>query len=304
MSRFPDVRDPEGLVFDMDSFAVHDGPGIRLAVYLKGCPLTCLWCHSPESQASCPEIVLVQDRCVLCGDCASACRQAAHVISDGSHQIDRSRCIACGQCVSVCAHRALSIKGERVRASEIIARAKRLRPFFEHSGGGVTLSGGEVTQQADFGSAVLSGCRQEGIHTAIETCGATNWERLAALVDLCDMVLYDIKLVDDELHRKWTGVSNRVILENLRRLAGYSVQVRVPLIPGITDTDENIGALYGLLLDVGLSQVGLLRYNAAAGAKYEWLGRCYEIDAEPQGMERLQELVDWAERLGLSAVVS
>lgn len=304
MSLSVDAHDPEGLIFDMDSFAVHDGPGIRLAVYLKGCPLTCLWCHSPESQASRPEIVLVQDRCVMCGDCASVCEQAAHLLIEGSHQIDRSRCIACGQCVSVCAHRALSIKGERIRASEIVARAKRLKPFFEHSGGGVTLSGGEVTQQVGFAAAVLSGCRQEGIHTVIETCGATSWDNLAALVDLCDLVLYDIKLVDDDLHRRWTGVSNRTILENAQRLAGHNVQVRVPLIPGITDTDENIGALYNLLLDVGLPQLGLLPYNAAAGAKYEWLGRCYEIDAEPQSAERLQELVDWAGRLGLSAVVS
>jgi len=304
MNSFPDVRDPEGLVFDMDSFAVHDGPGIRLAVYLKGCPLTCLWCHSPESQSSSSEIVFVQDRCVLCGDCASACEQGAHVVADGRHQIDRSRCVVCGQCVLACTHRALSIKGERVRASEIVERARHLRPFFEHSGGGVTLSGGEVTQQVAFSSAVLSGCRQEGIHTAIETCGATSWDKLATLVDLCDLVLYDIKLVDDELHRRWTGASNRAILENVRRLAGYVVQVRVPLIPGITDTDENIGALYDLMLDVGLSEVGLLPYNAAAGAKYEWLGRCYEIDAESQSAERLQELVDWAERVGLSAVVS
>jgi len=204
----------QGLVFDIDTFAVHDGPGIRLAVYLKGCPLSCKWCHSPESQGSEPELVLTHDRCLLCGRCAVVCAQSAHVVEDGRHSIARERCVACGRCVAICPSRALAIKGYWISAGEVVEQAVRMKPFFDHSGGGITLSGGEVAAQAEFAAAVLAGCREQGIHTAIETSGATSWDRLRSLVELCDLVLYDIKLVDEAAHRKWVGASNQQILDN------------------------------------------------------------------------------------------
>ena len=293
----------QGLVFDVDTFAVHDGPGIRLAVYLKGCPLSCTWCHSPESQGYGPELVLTRDRCLLCGRCVIVCAQSAHAIEDGHHAIARERCVACGRCAATCPSRALAIKGDWVTAGEVVAQAARMKPFFDHSGGGITLSGGEVTAQAEFAAAVLAGCREQGIHTAIETCGAASWERLRMLVELSDLVLYDIKLIDEAAHRRWVGTSNRQILDNARRLAGHNAQVRVPLIPGITDTVENLDAVLAFLREAGLGSVALLPYNTSAGAKYEWLDRDYEIEAETQAQETLEGMVERARAAGLTAVI-
>ena len=293
----------QGLVFDVDTFAVHDGPGIRMAVYLKGCPLSCAWCHSPESQGYEPELVLTRDRCLLCGRCVLVCPQSAHTIEDGHHAIARERCVACGQCAAICPNRALAIKGYWVTAGEVVAQAARMKPFFDHSGGGVTLSGGEVTAQAEFAAAALAGCREQGIHTAIETCGAASWERLRMLVELSDLVLYDIKLIDGTAHRRWVGASNRQILDNARRLAGRNVQVRVPLIPGITDTAENLDAVFAFMREAGLGSVALLPYNTSAGAKYEWLDRDYGIEAETQSQDALAGMVERAQAAGLVVVI-
>jgi pyruvate formate lyase activating enzyme len=291
-----------GTIFDLDTFAVHDGPGIRLAVYLKGCPLACGWCHSPESQRREPQLVFSRERCVLCGGCVAVCPQGVHDLEDGAHQIAWARCQACGRCAAVCATGALSIKGYTVTAGEMVRRAERLLPFFRHSGGGVTLTGGEVTLQPAFAEAVLAGCQALGVHTAIETCGACAWETLERLVRHSDLVLYDLKLMDDAAHRRWTGASNRAILDNARRLAagGYTVQVRVPLIPDITDTDENLTALFAFLRQEGLSAVDLLSYNESAGAKYEWLGQEYRVDGARQSSEALEQILAMAQEMDLS----
>ncbi|MBC7235149.1 MAG: glycyl-radical enzyme activating protein [Chloroflexi bacterium] len=297
--------DVEGTIFDLDTFAVHDGPGIRLAVYLKGCPLACAWCHSPESQRREPQLVFAQERCVLCGGCVAVCPQGVHVLEGGEHHVEFALCRACGQCASVCVTGAVSIKGYLVTAQEIVDRARRMIPFFRHSGGGITLTGGEVTLQSDFSEAVLAGCRALGVHTAIETCGASTWPTLERLARHTDLILYDLKLMDDEAHRRWTGVSNRQILENARRLAesGYQVQVRVPLIPGITDTDENIGAVFAFMCKMGLHSVTLLPYNESAGAKYEWLGQEYGLTGERQPDQALQSWAQQARALGIQAEI-
>ena len=195
------MDDVQGLIFDIDSFAVHDGPGIRMAVYLKGCPLSCAWCHSPESQGTACEMTLVRDRCAVCGACVVACPQTVHSVAEGEHVLDRERCLVCGACVEACPNGALQIKGYSISSGEVVTKAVRMKPFFQPSGGGITLTGGEVTGQPEFATAVLAGCRDEGIHTAIETSGACSWPRLRSLVDLCDLVLYDLKIYDAGCHQ-------------------------------------------------------------------------------------------------------
>lgn len=268
-----------GLIFDTDTFAIHDGPGIRLAVYFKGCPLECAWCHSPESQKSDPELIFVADRCLTCGRCVAVCPEDAHTVSGGVHSLDRGICTTCGRCVEVCPTAALAIKGRFVEASEIADRAKRMKPFFDHSGGGITLTGGEITLQPEFAGDVLERCRAEGIHTTIETCGACTWETLEPLSSLSDLILYDVKLVDSAEHIRWTGADNRRIIDNLRRLPFSKVHIRVPLIPGITDTKANLAAVDRLGREMGIEQIEHLPYNESAAAKYEWLGRTFSVSS-------------------------
>jgi pyruvate formate lyase activating enzyme len=302
---FNDFNDlhPTGLIFDIDTFAVHDGPGIRMAVYLKGCSLTCQWCHSPESRRLMPELIFMRDRCALCGTCSVVCEQSVHRVQGSEHTIYRVKCITCGRCVQHCPYNALAVKGYRVSAAAVIDKASHLKPFFDHSGGGVTLTGGEVTAQADFAAAVLAGCQPLGIHTAIETSGACDWTQLEQLLAHTDLVLYDLKLIDEEEHRRWAGASNQQILRNAAQLAEHSVQMRVPLIPGITDTEDNLRGIFTFMRSVGLSSVALLPYNPSAPAKYEWLGLTYRIQGVPQSRDRLASSVKMARQEGLEAVI-
>ena len=289
-----------GLVFDVDGFAVHDGPGIRMAIYLKGCPLRCRWCHSPESQSPKPELILLDHRCTRCGQCVQACPDGVHQVEPAGHRIDRSRCAACGRCVETCLSGALDIKGRPVEAEVLLARARRMKPFFEQSGGGVTLTGGEVTMQADFAAELLAGCRAAGIHTAIETSGCCDWSVLQRLADLSDLVLYDLKLIDPRAHQQWTGASNERILDNARRLAGRCVQVRVPLIPDVTDTQQDLRAIFEFMRSCGLNAVSLLPFNPATAGKYAWLARPCEFSGDRQSDQHLAALMGLAREYGLS----
>lgn len=294
----------DGLVFDIDSFAVHDGPGIRMAVYLKGCPLSCRWCHSPESRRPQPEVILLRERCTRCGACAEACERGLHVLDGRQHEFEREACRACGSCVDVCPSAALAIKGQLVTTDALVARAARMKPFFDHSGGGVTLTGGEVTAQVGFAEAILAGCQQESVRTAIETCGACPWESLERLVRHTDLVLYDLKLIDDAEHRQWTGASNKRILENAAHLNGRNIRIRIPLIPGITDTDANLRGIFGFMNDVHLARVSLLPFNPSAAAKHEWLGLRYDIAGEAQSEGRLNSIIALAHEFRLEARIA
>jgi pyruvate formate lyase activating enzyme len=294
---------PTGILFDLDTFAVHDGPGIRMAVYLKGCPLRCAWCHSPESQSPKQELLFMGDRCGRCGSCVAACPNGVHALKSESHEIDRSSCGMCGACIPACPNDALKASGYVASADSVVERAIRMKPFFRHSGGGVTVTGGEATMQADFTEAVLQGCRNAGIHAAMETCGLRSGAVMDRLAALADLILFDLKLIDPEEHRRWTGASNATILENATRMAGRNVQVRIPLIPGITDTEENLRGIFAFMRSVGLKAVDLLRFNASTGAKYEWLGRQCEVSREVQTPDQLNRFAEMAGEMGLSAAV-
>ncbi|MGC9316885.1 MAG: glycyl-radical enzyme activating protein [Armatimonadota bacterium] len=269
-----DLRAVEGVIFDIDETAVHDGPGVRMNLYLKGCPLRCTWCHSPESQSPRPEVVWYQTRCVHCGACLNACPEGIRVLGPIEPEM-RARCRLCGACVAICPAEALEICGRTVTAGQIADAARRLMPFFQRTGGGVTLTGGEPTAQPDFAYAVATVCGEAGIHVAMETCGVTSWETLQRLAEAVDLFLYDLKHPDPEIHEQHTGASNERIIENLRLLLdhGADVIVRVPLIPGITDPDHTIAELAELAAGLGAERISLLPFNPATGGKYPWVGQ-------------------------------
>ncbi len=251
-----------GLVFDIMRFALHDGPGIRTTVFLKGCPLHCDWCHNPESQSPGPCLLFFEERCRGCGECASVC---PHGLTE---------CEACGLCAETCVAEARRLAGRPMSVAEVLAEIERVQVFYDESGGGMTLSGGEPLTQPLFAEALLAACRARRIHAALDTSGLAPAETLLRVAAQADLVLYDVKLVDDALHRRHTGASNRPILDNLRALAetGRPVVVRYPLIPGVNDGDAPLSDLAGLLVSLGLRRLDLLPYHSNGIDKYRRLG--------------------------------
>ncbi|TVR53006.1 MAG: glycyl-radical enzyme activating protein [Spirochaetaceae bacterium] len=296
-----------GFVLDIDRFASHDGPGIRTAVFLKGCPLACAWCHSPESQRADPELVYQSRRCTACWSCIDVCPTGA--LSRGLHEgrefvvLDRTACTECGACTEVCYPGALTMAGRRVTVGELADDVVRDRAFFESSGGGITVSGGEPAAQPTFTYNFLAACRERNVHTALQTTGYARWEIVSRLSSAADLVMYDVKFIDDTLHHHYTRVSNRQILENLRRLVTEhdNVLVRIPCISGVNDSPEQIGDAARVLTEIGVTAVELMPYNAAAGAKYDWVGRSYAFaDRETQTEEYMKRLVEIARERGLT----
>lgn len=257
-NRFHEVY---GTIFDIKEFAVHDGDGVRTTVFLKGCPLSCVWCHNPEGQSVKPEI-MVKSGCVGCGKCKSGC--------------EHEECSPYGRCLYACPRGLVRLAGERVSSYELAKRLGRDSELYEMSGGGVTLSGGEPLMQHEFCISLLHKLGEMGINRAIETCGYAKSEVFAAVINECDLVYCDLKLADSELHRKYTGVPNEQILENIEflRHSGKKYRIRVPLIPNITDTEENLSRIRELTKD---DEVQYLPYNNLAGAKYVQLGREYPL---------------------------
>jgi len=268
-----------GLVSNIMRFALHDGPGIRTTVFLKGCQLGCWWCHNPESHEFEPSLMYVESRCRLCGDCVAACPHGAIAIEDG---VVRTlvNCRRCGTCVEACVAGARQLPGQRMTVSKALQEIERDIVFFDESGGGVTISGGEPLSQPAFAEALLSGCRQRRIHTVLDTCGFAQRDVALRIGGLADLVLYDLKLLDPVAHERYTGVSNAPILANLEALveAGRSIIVRVPLIPGVNDNPEEMRALTGFVSRLGLRRIDLLPYHQIGSDKYRRLGMTRRLD--------------------------
>lgn len=279
----------EGTIFDIKHYAIHDGPGIRTTVFFKGCPLSCDWCHNPESMNPEPEWFLQPERCPPdCSDCVDSCPRSALQRTDEGLQRDPANCTACGACAEACAYEALRLSGRRVSVPELVSEIEKDSIFFEESGGGVTVSGGEPLFQPRFLQALLATLKEQGYHLTVDTCGQADFSVLERVAALTDLFLYDLKVMDEERHRRYTGVSNRLILENLTRLSalGAEVAVRLPLLAGINDDAGNIRALAAFLGRLqGIRGIHLLPYHRGGLEKARRLasGRIGGEDPAPEG---------------------
>jgi pyruvate formate lyase activating enzyme len=241
----------QGVVFDIMRFCVHDGPGIRTALFLKGCPLQCPWCHNPEGKSKAIEVSYRENLCVHCGDCGATCPHGAVRPEERSPEPDRSACQACGTCIDTCYAGARQLVGRDMTVGQVVGEILADRPFFDQSGGGVTFTGGEPTAQPDFLRSLLDAFGRENVHRAVETTGYCSLPVITQIADETDLFLYDLKMMDSGEHRRWTGVPNERILDNLVYLSGResTVVVRVPLLPGINDHPSNFEAMRSFLLE-------------------------------------------------------
>lgn len=270
-----------GIVFNTQKFSIHDGNGIRTLIFMKGCPLRCLWCSNPESQRLEPQLMDVKSNCVGCGKCVVLCPLKA--VDPETFDVDRSKCDHCGKCAERCYANAKKMAGKRVSVQELMDLIEKDRIFYENSGGGVTIGGGEPTMQFEFVRELLQECKSAHIHTAIETCGFGEWEKLSEIFRLTDQIFFDLKAMDPNLHKRLTGADNASILENARNAAklGKKLIFRIPLVPGCNDSGGNIEATGAFV--AGLSggdsdiSVEILPYHDFGKDKYRWLNMEYAL---------------------------
>lgn len=288
-------------IFDIKRFAVHDGPGIRTTVFFKGCPLRCKWCHNPESVSAAPVMGYYAHKCLGCGSCVSACTQNAHIIEDGIHKFIRGKCIACGACVSECPAKALELYGRFTDTESIIKTLTEDKIFYDTSGGGITLSGGECLLQPEGCAEILRAMKESGINTAVDTCGNIPRSALDTVIPYTDIFLYDLKHIDSEKHRTGTGVENGLILDNLKYLSGsgQKIEIRIPLIVGYND--GAISEIGNYLKELrGITAVKILPYHNFAGSKYEAIGAENTLPPMPDD-NGLKKAIAELRSLGLNA---
>jgi pyruvate formate lyase activating enzyme len=272
-SRIDELDNQIGVITNIQFFSLCDGPGIRTTVFLKGCIMRCRWCHNPEGVRRNPEVFPYYTNCIGCGECLEACPSGAlTLLEPNKPKIDKGLCTYCLQCASACRYNALVVFGKFVRAGEVLDEVGKDKPFYENSGGGMTLSGGEPLAQPDFTLSLLKGAKERDINTCLDTNGYAGWETIEKMLEYVDLFLWDIKHMDPVVHKSWSGLSNELILDNARKIAqqGKRMRIRVPIIPDINDSEENLRRTAEFVDSLGPSVTGvdLLPYHPWAGAKY------------------------------------
>lgn len=289
-------RKKAGIVFNIQKFSVHDGPGIRTLVFLKGCPLRCQWCSNPESQAGESELAYNESKCIgalECGLCLKVCSTGAIMAKDEKVMINRELCQSCGKCSDICPSNALEIFGEYKDVNDVLKIVEEDSVFYSRSGGGLTLSGGEPLLQHEFVYELVKEAKSRGLDTAIETCGHTEWDNLEKVCKYLNTIFYDIKCIDSDKHRKFTGVKNEKILQNFQKLARHfsdtTIIVRTPIIPGFNDTREDIQAIVDFIKEFPNVEYELLSYHRFGESKYTYLGRNYPFSGVQKPSEGCME---------------
>lgn len=274
------MNNKKGMIFDIQRFSVSDGPGIRTTVFFKGCNLKCVWCHNPESQSSASEMLFYKNKCVNCGKCKELCANSLE------------KCSLCGKCVIECQAEARTIAGKEYTADEVVRELVKDKRLYENSGGGVTFSGGECMLQTDFLTELLKRCKEEGLHTALDTAGHIPFEYFERIMPYTDLFLYDVKCFDAEIHKRYTGVTNELILENLKKLLHLKtpIWVRIPIIPSVNDSIAEMKKIKSLFDLFGQpKKIELLPYHAIGNSKYEAMNKEYPIFSVPS-KEKMREL--------------
>jgi len=299
------TTEKKALIFDVQRYSVHDGPGIRTLVFFKGCPLRCKWCQNPESISKQREIAFFSNKCIGCGECAKACPKGA-ITFEGPGRINRSLCDRCGKCTETCYAEALVTVGKEYAVSDLLDVVERDRPFYRQSGGGVTVSGGEPTAQFSFLLDFLKAAKAADLHTVMETCGSCAWSKLEQLLPYLDLIHFDLKIIDAKAHRRHTGAGNRSILTNARKLVESSANMvfRVPLVPGMTATSENVLDIIDLLSEFEHDRIHLLPYHKMGESKLERIDSTLEpLNLEPLSDEDVAAIKVQFEAAGISVLI-
>jgi pyruvate formate lyase activating enzyme len=293
----------QGVVFNIQRFSIHDGPGIRTTVFVKGCPLKCAWCSNPESQEPAPQLMVRDIKCAACGQCAAACpARAITMTEDEGRRIDWERCNQCFECVDACLYDSLTVIGSLMSVADIVKEVEKDRTFYKNSSGGVTVSGGEPLQQLAFVTKLLRAFKHRDLHTALDTSGCAPGEFFDKVLPYVDLCLFDIKTVDSGKHRKYTGVDNGLIMANARRVSSrVPTWFRIPLIKDLNDSEAEFKKVVGMALDLGVEKISLLAYHEGGKAKTGQIGKAYAMNqAAAPTEEHIQQLIEIAAQAGLA----
>jgi pyruvate formate lyase activating enzyme len=296
----------KGLIFNIQRFSVHDGPGIRTTVFMKGCPLRCLWCSNPESQDFSPSLMVRDIQCRGCGACVKACPEHAITFTqEAGRKINWDRCNQCLLCTQACLYHSLNVCGEYMEPGEVLDEVLKDRVFYKNSGGGMTVSGGEALSQSEFVMHLLEQCKREALHTTLDTSGYGRWEELEALLPLVDLLLFDLKHLDSGEHQRTTGVGNEIILGNLEKASKITpLWLRIPLIWGFNDSKDHIEKIARLGRDRGAQKISFLPYHEGGKSKNEQLGRPNQLpETKAPSDEHIRTLKEIVERKGLKVTI-